>query len=105
METRATKVDGGYRISGAKTWISNSPIADVFVVWAKLDGQIRGFLLERVCGICAAGFSVTYIYSTITQSVVGRCSFDTTGHAGPRDSGNYGQTLAPRLNHRKPCFN
>ena len=48
METRATKVDGGYRLSGAKTWISNSPIADVFVVWAKLDGKIRGFLLERV---------------------------------------------------------
>jgi glutaryl-CoA dehydrogenase len=54
METRATKVDGGYRISGAKTWISNSPIADVFVVWAKLDGQIRGFLLERVRGIGGA---------------------------------------------------
>ncbi len=50
MLTRAEKIDGGYRISGAKTWISNSPIADVFVVWAKSDahgGGIRGFVLEK----------------------------------------------------------
>jgi glutaryl-CoA dehydrogenase len=50
MRTRATKVDGGYRISGNKTWISNAPIADVFVVWAKSDahnGAIRGFILEK----------------------------------------------------------
>ena len=50
MRTRATKIDGGYRISGTKTWISNSPIADVFVVWAKSDahgGAIRGFVLEK----------------------------------------------------------
>ena len=48
MVTRAKKVDGGYRISGAKNWITNSPIADVAVVWAKTeDGVIRGFLLER----------------------------------------------------------
>ena len=50
MKTRAVKADGGYRLSGAKTWISNAPIADVFVVWAKSDahdGAIRGFVLER----------------------------------------------------------
>ncbi|HEU4849453.1 MAG TPA: acyl-CoA dehydrogenase family protein [Terrimesophilobacter sp.] len=48
MVTRARAVDGGYRISGAKTWITNSPIADVFVVWAKDDaGDIRGFVLEK----------------------------------------------------------
>ena len=50
MTTRARKVDGGYVISGAKTWISNAPIADVFVVWAKSDahgGAIRGFVLEK----------------------------------------------------------
>ncbi|HMM82021.1 MAG TPA: acyl-CoA dehydrogenase [Terrimesophilobacter sp.] len=48
MVTRAKKVDGGYRLSGAKTWITNSPIADVFVVWAKDDaGDIRGFVLEK----------------------------------------------------------
>ncbi len=48
MKTRARKVAGGYRLTGAKTWITNSPIADVFVVWAKDDdGAIRGFLLEK----------------------------------------------------------
>lgn len=50
MKTRADKIDGGYRISGSKMWISNSPIADVFVVWAKStahDGAIRGFVLEK----------------------------------------------------------
>ena len=55
MVTRAKKVDGGYRLSGAKTWITNSPIADVFVVWAKDDaGEIRGFVLEKGWdGLCA----------------------------------------------------
>jgi glutaryl-CoA dehydrogenase len=48
MKTRARTVNGGYSLSGAKTWITNSPIADVFVVWAKDDeGVIRGFVLER----------------------------------------------------------
>ena len=47
MKTTATAVDGGYRLKGAKMWITNSPIADLFVVWAKLDGVIRGFILER----------------------------------------------------------
>ena len=48
MTTRARSVDGGYRVSGAKMWISNSPIADVFVVWAKTDDDvIRGFVLEK----------------------------------------------------------
>ena len=48
MASRARKVDGGYLLNGSKTWISNSPIADVFVVWAKTeDGLIRGFILEK----------------------------------------------------------
>ena len=48
MKTRARSTDGGYRLSGSKMWITNSPIADVFVVWAKTDdGVIRGFILER----------------------------------------------------------
>ncbi|MCF3934485.1 acyl-CoA dehydrogenase [Acuticoccus sp. M5D2P5] len=50
MTTRAKKVDGGYLLKGAKTWISNSPIADVFVIWAKSDAhddKIRGFVLEK----------------------------------------------------------
>jgi glutaryl-CoA dehydrogenase len=52
METRAKRVDGGWLLTGAKMWISNSPIADVFVVWAKcqggdFDGRIKGFILEK----------------------------------------------------------
>lgn len=47
MVTKAEKVDGGYLLNGAKMWITNSPIADVAVVWAKLDGVIRGFIVER----------------------------------------------------------
>jgi glutaryl-CoA dehydrogenase len=47
MQSRAKKVSGGYSLTGSKTWISNSPIADVFVVWAKEGEQIRGFVLEK----------------------------------------------------------
>lgn len=50
MTTRAVKTEGGYRLNGAKMWISNSPIADVFVVWAKSEahgGKVRGFVLEK----------------------------------------------------------
>ena len=50
MVTRAKKVDGGYLVSGAKNWITNSPIADVFIIWAKSDGhdnKIRGFILDK----------------------------------------------------------
>ena len=55
MKTRARKVAGGYRLSGSKNWISNSPIADVFVVWAKCDDEvIRGFVLEKgMAGLAA----------------------------------------------------
>lgn len=47
MLTKAVAVDGGYRLTGTKMWITNSPVADVFVVWAKLDGVIRGFILDK----------------------------------------------------------
>ncbi len=50
MKTRAEKIEGGYRLTGSKMWISNSPVADVFVVWAKSEahgGKIRGFVLEK----------------------------------------------------------
>ncbi|MBV9557861.1 MAG: acyl-CoA dehydrogenase [Pseudolabrys sp.] len=53
MVTRAEKVSGGYKLNGSKTWISNAPVADVAIVWAKLDGKIRGFIVERG----AKGFS------------------------------------------------
>ena len=57
MTTHARKVEGGYQLKGSKMWISNAPIADVAIVWAKLEGVIRGFILER--GM--AGFSTPKI--------------------------------------------
>ena len=57
MVTRAEKVAGGYRLNGAKTWISNAPLAHVAVIWAKLDNVIRGFIVERG----AKGFSTPKI--------------------------------------------
>jgi glutaryl-CoA dehydrogenase len=57
MVTRAERVAGGYRLNGAKMWITNAPIADVAVVWAKLDKVIRGFIVERG----ATGFSTPKI--------------------------------------------
>lgn len=53
METRAKKTaSGDYILNGSKNWITNSPIADVFIIWAKDDeGVIRGFILEKVCGL------------------------------------------------------
>lgn len=47
MRTKAEKVQGGFVLNGAKMWITNSPIADLAIVWAKLDGEIRGFIVER----------------------------------------------------------
>ena len=47
MKTRAERTGGGYRLNGSKTWISNAPVADLAIVWAKLDGVIRGFIVER----------------------------------------------------------
>jgi glutaryl-CoA dehydrogenase len=47
MRTKAEAVSGGYRLNGGKYWITNSPIADLAVVWAKLDGDVRGFIVER----------------------------------------------------------
>ena len=69
MVTRAEKVAGGYKLNGAKTWISNSPIADIAVVWAKLDNVIRGFVVERG----ASGFSTPKIEGKLSlrSSVTG----------------------------------
>ncbi|MDH4573301.1 acyl-CoA dehydrogenase [Salinicola acroporae] len=77
MQTRARKVDGGYRLSGQKTWITNSPIADVAVVWAKSDaheGKIKGFLVDRG----AAGFSTPTIQAkaSLRASVTGEIVLD-----------------------------
>jgi glutaryl-CoA dehydrogenase len=57
MTTRAERVGDGYRLTGTKTWISNAPIADIALIWAKLDGVIRGFIVERG----TKGFSTTPI--------------------------------------------
>ena len=62
MVTRAEAADGGYVLNGAKTWITNSPIADIVLVWAKLNGVIRGFVVER-------GFS-----GLSTPKIVGKMS-------------------------------
>jgi glutaryl-CoA dehydrogenase len=75
MVTRARKVAGGYSLSGAKMWITNSPIADVFVVWAKDDeGSIRGFILEK--GM--AGLSTPAIHSKVglRASITGEIVMD-----------------------------
>ena len=47
MRTRAERIDAGYRLNGSKMWITNAPVADVMVIWARLDGEIRGFVVER----------------------------------------------------------
>ena len=74
MVTRADAVDGGFVLNGAKTWITNSPIADIAVVWAKLDGVIRGFIVER--GF--AGFSTPTIVGkmSLRASVTGQIVLD-----------------------------
>ena len=75
MVTRARKVSGGYALSGAKMWITNSPIADVFVVWAKDDGgQIRGFILDKG----ATGLSAPAVHGKVglRASVTGEIVMD-----------------------------
>ncbi len=64
LQTRAKKVAGGYQLSGAKTWITNAPIADLAIIWAKLDDVIHGFLVEREAA--KSGFS--------TRSIDGKMS-------------------------------
>ncbi len=75
MLTRARRVAGGYRLTGSKTWITNSPIADVFVVWAKNDeGEIRGFVLEKG----AKGLSAPALHGKVglRTSVTGQIVMD-----------------------------
>lgn len=75
MSTRATKVDGGYQLTGTKMWITNSPIADVFIVWGKLDGVIKGFILEK--GM--AGLSAPHIEGkfSLRASITGEIVMDS----------------------------
>ncbi len=93
MQTRAKKVTGGYALTGSKTWISNSPIADVFVVWAKDEsGDIRGFVLEKG----TKGLSAPKIHgkvglrSSITGEIVLDGAFCPEEHAFPEVRGLQG---------------
>ncbi|MEM9704968.1 MAG: acyl-CoA dehydrogenase [Pseudomonadota bacterium] len=74
MRTRAEKVPGGYKLNGSKMWITNSPIADLAVVWAKLDGAIRGFIVERGTD----GFSTPEIKGKLSlrASITGEIALD-----------------------------
>jgi len=74
MRTVARKVGDGFVLSGAKMWITNAPIADVALVWAKLDGEIRGFLVERG----AEGFTTPKIANKLSlrASVTGELALD-----------------------------
>jgi len=93
MSSRAVRVDGGYRLTGNKMWITNSPIADVFVVWAKLEGVIRGFILEKgMEGLSAPKIEGKFsLRASITGEIVMDNVFvpednhfpDTSGLGGP----------------------
>src|SRR5256885_1696517 len=82
MTTRAEKVSGGYRLTGTKMWISNAPVADLALIWAKLDGKIRGFLVERG----TKGFSTPRIEGKLSllTSVTGEVVLD--GAVVPEDN-------------------
>lgn len=72
MATKAVAVDGGYTLTGSKMWITNSPVADIFVVWAKLDGVIRGFILEKgMAGLTAPKIEGKFsLRASITGEIV-----------------------------------
>ena len=110
METTATKVDGGFVLNGAKMWITNSPIADVGVVWAKSkgdgeDGVIRGFLVEK--GMDGYTAPKTHNKMSLRASITGEMVFDDVLRARrerlPRDPRAQGAVLVPQqraLRHR-----
>ncbi|WP_076417060.1 acyl-CoA dehydrogenase [Colwellia sp. UCD-KL20] len=72
MLTKAVKVEGGYRITGNKMWITNAPIADVFIIWAKLEGVIKGFILDKgLKGLSAPAIKGKFsLRASITGEVV-----------------------------------
>jgi glutaryl-CoA dehydrogenase len=82
MTTRAEKVPGGFRLTGNKTWITNAPVAHVAVIWAKLDGKIRGFIVERD----TKGFSTPKIEGKLSlrASITGEVVLD--GAVIPEDN-------------------
>ena len=92
MMTRAEKVPNGFKLNGAKMWISNAPIADLCIVWAKLDGKIRGFIVERG----TKGFSTPKIDGKLSlrTSVTGEVVLEDVVRAG-------GQSAAERVGPRR----
>src|SRR3546814_750604 len=95
MIIHAVQVDGGFRLRGSKTWITNSPIADIAIVWAKLEGNIRGFIVEAG----TLGFSTPKIEgklatrSSITGEIVLDDVFVPTSGILPTFSGLMGPSI------------
>ena len=90
MRTRARAVDGGFLVSGSKTWITNSPIADVFVVWAKNDaGDIRGYILEKgMAGLTAPKIEGKFaLRASITGMIMMQDVFVPAGNELPHVKG------------------
>ena len=91
LATRAEKTKGGFSLTGSKTWISNAPVADIAVVWAKLDGEIRGFIVERESA--GKGFETPVIEgklslrASVTGSLVMDGAFVPEGNLLPDASG------------------
>ena len=90
MATRAEKVSGGYKLNGAKMWISNAPICDFAIVWAKLDGKIRGFIVERG----TKGFS--------TPKIEGKLQLAHLGHRRDRAGGRGRAGRQPAAERQRP---
>ena len=89
IQTKATRVDGGFSLTGTKMWITNSPIADVFVVWGKLDGVIRGFILERgMAGLSTPKIEGKFsLRASVTGEIVMQQVFVTEDQLLPNASG------------------
>src|SRR5947208_5588206 len=94
MVTRAEKVAGGFKLNGAKMWISNAPIADLAIVWAKLDGKIRGFIVERG----TKGFSTPKVDGKLSLRV------STTGEIVLEDAVVPEENLLPNVSGLKGPF-
>lgn len=89
MLTQAKEVDGGYCLNGSKMWITNSPIADVFVIWGKLNGVIRGFILEKnMQGVSAPKIEGKFsLRASVTGEVVMQDVFVPTENILPHVEG------------------
>jgi len=94
MRTKAERVAGGYRLNGAKMWITNAPICDVAIIWAKLDGVIRGFLVDRG----AAGFETPKIVNKLSLRA------SVTGEIALSDVFVNGDALLPNVSGLRGPF-